>query len=523
MLKSIKITNFKPFGEGKPVRLAPITLIYGPNSSGKSSVIQSLLLLRQTLTGQQTGSRNDLITRGEMVDLGNFLSVLHRHDRDRKLGLEFEFDPASSRPRGVRNEPDPCAGISLSFSARSPTSIEVIPTLELIDFKVEDAARGSFGFQLERCISADRSSADVDEDVDDNDDPAPSQAVPSEEREGDFKFGGNSNLAALYSLVLRLGAQRHGQGGPSAELSDKEEWPNPDAAVDALKSARFSRGPGGTLGREFLPCWTRPIGQVWNPRMVLRTFDIRLRRTVGALTYLGPLRAHPERLYALKGIPGRSVGPHGEHAVQILYHDHASEISSPSLLERLNTYCEELNIPYGFELQSVGNEITGDLVVLSLLDTRTGISVAPTDVGFGIGQLLPILVEGMVASGLQSQRIVCVEQPEIHLHPRLQASMADFFRSTACLRGGSESGQRQEGGVQWILETHSEALISRLQRRIRERALSSTDVCVLYVEPNGEKGSVIKELRLDEDGEFIDLWPDGFFVEGLADMFGDEK
>jgi hypothetical protein len=60
----------------------------------------------------------------------------------------------------------------------------------------------------------------------------------------------------------------------------------------------------------------------------------------------------------------------------------------------------------------------------------------------------------------------------------------------------------------------------RIQRRIREKRLLPSDVSVLYVEPSGEQGSQIKELRLDESGEFIDLWPDGFFVEGLQDLLG---
>ena len=108
------------------------------------------------------------------------------------------------------------------------------------------------------------------------------------------------------------------------------------------------------------------------------------------------------------------------------------------------------------------------------------------------------------------------------MHPRLQAAMADFFIDTSLTRTGqrSRSGSGRRSRVQWILETHSEALILRLQRRIREKQLSHKDICVLYVEPRGEKGSVIQELRLDEDGEFIDLWPDGFFVESLSEILG---
>jgi hypothetical protein len=126
-------------------------------------------------------------------------------------------------------------------------------------------------------------------------------------------------------------------------------------------------------------------------------------------------------------------------------------------------------------------------------------------------EIASLLVQGMILSEDSkggASRIICVEQPEIHLHPRLQASMADFFINTAA----------KNNNIQWILETHSEALITRLQRRIREKKISSRDVSILYINPLGKKGSTIQELRLDEDGEFIDLWPDGFFVETFNDM-----
>ncbi len=73
--------------------------------------------------------------------------------------------------------------------------------------------------------------------------------------------------------------------------------------------------------------------------------------------------------------------------------------------------------------------------------------------------------------------------------------------------------------TQWIVETHSEAIVSRLQRRIREGRLSSNDVSVLFVEPSAE-GSRIIPLRLDEKGQFIDEWPGGFFEETYWDLFG---
>jgi predicted ATPase len=169
----------------------------------------------------------------------------------------------------------------------------------------------------------------------------------------------------------------------------------------------------------------------------------------------------------------------------------------------VSEWFKRFEIPYSLTVQEVGDEITGGLIAISLRDVRTGTLVAPSDVGFGIGQLLPVLVEGL----LDGSQTIAVEQPEIHLHPRLQAHLADFF---------IESSRSDR---QWIIETHSEALILRLQRRIREGKLNASEVCVLFVE-HGKAGSTISELRLDNRGQFVDEWPGGFFEESYEEVFG---
>ena len=81
------------------------------------------------------------------------------------------------------------------------------------------------------------------------------------------------------------------------------------------------------------------------------------------------------------------------------------------------------------------------------------------------------------------------------------------------------AGRPRPAGNQWIVETHSEALLLRLQRRIREGKLSPTSVSVLYVQPAGRNGAEILRLRIDASGEFVDEWPDGFFEESYREMF----
>jgi len=147
--------------------------------------------------------------------------------------------------------------------------------------------------------------------------------------------------------------------------------------------------------------------------------------------------------------------------------------------------------------------------------------------GFGVSQILPILMKGRQDLYAQQRKTILVEQPELHIHPKLQAELADFFLASSGLVDDDPGNPPDDEGLadffrshhQWIIETHSEALVLRLQRRIREGKVKPEDVSILYVRPTGERGSEILQLRLDDDGEFLDEWPDGFFEESYREMF----
>lgn len=140
-------------------------------------------------------------------------------------------------------------------------------------------------------------------------------------------------------------------------------------------------------------------------------------------------------------------------------------------------------------------------------------AISPSNMGIGFSQMMPL-----VASAFGSENsLIAIEQPELHVHPALQTELADLFIQSA-----------KERGNRFFIETHSEHLILRVMRRIRETTRNSLpegkhpikpeDVAILYVQP-GESGSVVQELRIDEQGRFLDNWPQGFFEERLDEMF----
>jgi predicted ATPase len=134
-----------------------------------------------------------------------------------------------------------------------------------------------------------------------------------------------------------------------------------------------------------------------------------------------------------------------------------------------------------------------------------------TDVGFGISQVLPILVEGFASP---PGKVIMIEQPEIHLHPKMQGELADLFIDIANL--GIEKDSKVESRRCLLIETHSEYLLSRLRRRIAEGKIRHSDVALYFVEKvKGDGGSTIKGSYMPADGGFE--WPADFFEDDLED------
>ncbi|AHK17364.1 DUF3696 domain-containing protein [Thalassolituus oleivorans] len=493
MFHSVSISNFKAFQENQDISLSPITLICGPNSSGKSSIIQAIMLMKQSLG--KPGDYAGLVSNGEYVELGGYNSMVNNHDDSKDIKFSFDFDAPEElktssigyyRLFGKKHK----RRVSLSYHLHKSNSSgyrEVFTHLKDIRFSIYlvDNTRDSYEFSLSSKLN-DESS----------------EFTPELSRQ--FQLIDEESKEQFSRLIMRRLEGDKSRERKLINLCNELVFLS-DVTYSTPASVKLANEKGITGKPE-------SFMEVAFSHTVMNSLSTEFHEKFSDIAYLGPLRSYPSRLYSPKGEQSNSVGKLGEHAARILH-------EKPKICEAINEWFSQFDIPYDITTENIGNDVTGMVISLQLKDKRTGVIVGPSDVGFGIGQLLPILVEGLV----RDESTILVEQPEIHLHPRLQANIADFLIATIPSKnnGKKSSTEKDFARNQWIVETHSEALILRLQRRVREKKLSHKDISIIYVDPDTNGGNVT-QIKLDESGDFIDEWPDGFFDERLQEIFGDK-
>ena len=557
MLTGIGLRNFKAFGdEMQEAPLSKITLIYGPNSGGKSSIIQALLLLKQSLKESYRYKARLLVPRGEYADLGSFQSLMHKHDLERRLEVSLQFQMAATG-NSFQNE------VLMTFNRASElsgvrykiTSNNSVAPLLVADSKTTASETNPYGLcqWLFRIMENDRRIEGIGLDT-------PPRflhyfALPdlnrarelALEREEELELKKEEARARAQELALRWEeepeqeededlVQEWAWTSEDEELEPEEEpvhewnWtldeeeealsqelaPRREKDLELEEEEEWELDTAWELEEELAQ--VKELNELISSAIEVHTLtpeDIPdyYESHLNSINYLGPIRSVPERLYRLSDQHDSSTGItgiQGEYSANVLY-------NNARFRREVNHWFnkDRFDIPYELQVVKWGEaSLAGEFITIALTDLRTDTQVTIADVGYGINQLLPVIIEGIASL---ERSIICVEQPEIHLHPRLQANIADLMIDTIA----DEPGKRK----QWIVETHSELLILRLQRRIREGKIKPEDISVLYVDPNDEstEGSAIIPLRMDENGDFVDEWPDGFFDESFNELMAEPE
>lgn len=527
MLTRLGLRNFKAFGdEMQYADLAPITLIYGPNSGGKSSIIQALLMLKQSHEAHETLLSSPhlrpltLVTNGNLVNLGNYSSLIHNHDSERTLEVDIAYEQRrgnwwsspilfSGRTKwdDVLQSSDLtdmefgiCSSIAMTFN-----SIQSKPKLVKVGYEFTSSIGGEYKIKFNPAFN-----------------PADDEGIitwhlDSDSVESIFHFIQSTGafLRKVYPTLAPFWRRTMDGFIKSASDLERREGLKRRDTFEWQRFSQFSISSDHLLGIPFevrLPPHAGDNEWIDVELDELYHYKMHLDR----LSYLGPLMAPPQRYYDMKeqSRSEHTIGVGGENVPQVL-------MDKPHLNEEIDEWLRQFDVPYKINAEAVSSStvIGNELVAIYLTHQSTDTPVTLADVGFGINQMLPVILQGVTSS----QKIICVEQPEIHLHPRLQANIADFLIETSRVDKKEEwvDGKKRiveiRAGNQWIVETHSEMIIRRLQTRIREGAISSEDVSVLYVDPQDDGSSTIQRLRLDENGYWLDDWPDGFFDESVEE------
>ena len=513
MLHALELENFKAFGERARIPFAPITLIFGENSAGKSTILQALNVLKQTLESQEERTLMLRQTENGIVDLGDFREMLFDHDLKRILSIRIE---TAVDALGIDYPPVPMStsnqiGIELSFRRPSLKDDILLDKIGIYDGKSAKciAKFKPLGQMTNSSVRfADYSGPFLPLTV------ARYTWLTQEPEywEPQFRYKKERKESILQFLKYRVqnllkdDSQRdpHFLNDSLETLEDFIEFFSSDFNLETYisKMHKEEMDRDISLGMHgFFPIRCLEVDPVVLGPSIANELAIiageALKQTLELLFPMGPFRKPPKRWYTFGGTTPQHVGYQGDLLPDLLR-------GRLELVEDANKWLKQLDIDYELEIKSA-ESFSGDLFEVRLIDTRRKeqVSVAPPDVGFGISQLLPFIVQSLVSE----KRIISIEQPEVHVHPKLQADLGDLLAEAI-----QEPRQNR-----FIIETHSEHLILRLQRLIRKKLLRPEDVSVIYVS-RGAEGAKAERLRLDEDGDFIDEWPNGFFLERLREL-----
>ena len=438
MLKELHLTNFKAW-RGLKMPLRRITGVFGTNSSGKSSLLQFLLLLKQTKNATDRGLVVDFGGPGELVNMGGYHDVVFRgdlrHDIEWTLnwGLSDELrisDPSGRRTDVLMKGRNLRTSCCIGLRDASLTTRQVKYRFANTEFSIE----------------------------------------PKADRPREF--------------VL----QSHG-----------------------AHEVQFIRNPGrgwalpGPVKTHLFPDQAQTYFQNTS---FLSQFEAEYEALMDRVFYLGPLREYPQREYRWSGASPVDVGPRGEHSVDaILAATSRNEKRNLQPKWKLKTFQEmiahwlqELELIHSFEIKEIARG--SNLYHARGRANASSPETMLTDVGFSVSQVLPVLV---LLYYVPEGSIVLMEQPEIHLHPSVQSGLADVMIAVARRRR-----------IQIIMESHSEHLLRRFQRRAAETEIPSSDL-KLYFVSNDNGVAKLNDLALNEFGE-IENWPDHFFGDEMGEI-----
>jgi len=452
MFTQLRIQNFKSWADTGEFRMAPLTGFFGTNSSGKTAILQFLLMLKQTV---ESSDRNRILHLGgdqySYVDLGTTYDISHRHRLPEKLRFSLTWKPKLISQKSLIIFPDKNQARNVGvISSLNYTYQKILKLESVIDIGIDQIDIKFFKYSF---LSNDNQLNHVGISVTKND-----------------------NKESSYQLIIEGDVVQNWSANLDLAASNLNHFKN--YGFQSVSNSMMDQ----IIYRYLIN--------------ITESYEDLFQNTY----YLAPLREYPKRTYQWSGEHPQNVGKYGELTVAALLASRKTDLEVEISVAKA---LKELGLIYGFRL----NRITpnrGDYEIL-VQKTPNSAEVLITDVGFGVSQVLPILVLCYYAP---KGATLIFEQPEIHLHPSVQAGLADIFIDVIKTRN-----------MQIIIESHSEHLLRRLQRRMAEEkdGFTNEDAALYFCKMNDLGDSELVSLEIDTYGNICN-YPEGFFGDEMGDL-----
>lgn len=503
MLTKIRVENYKSFKEAE-IPIKPITILLGANSSGKSSMLQLLLLLQQT--AEVASYESALKIYGKRISMGKPENLFYKKDSKKPFCIQIDFNNEHLKNYLIDALKSYLGPFRLSFRLLSNKKIDIgskrVDFEEALDTIINK--KNPLLTRLPELSDYYISSSDLTR-----------QGIPSLISTYDFlkqlynikspsfsftytvSFSNEQLLVSAFSFknndVSILSYSKGVFYSDITELKDTDQASLNEALLQDStifnifgKRENIKKSPNGnetSLSKTMINLITKGLS------ILQDEFKEPF------INHVGPLRAHPQRYYMLdKANVTYSLDTFDANAIAEVIKD------KPQLKERVNTWFKQF-----------GLEVTVDVfkeVIHKLTVSQSSLDLDIPDVGFGVSQVLPVVLQGFLSP---SSSVTIVEQPEIHLHPKMQAALADLFIDIT-----KESGFTKH----LLIETHSEYLLRRLRRRMAQgdgadKGISPNIVSInLFHTRTNDEPATIENIPIENKGAF--QWPQEYYDDELS-------
>ncbi len=514
-LQSYGIKNFKSWKDSGLIDFKRLNLVFGQNSAGKSALIQSILSTTKNLDSlnyeKEQGAPDFLELFSKTIDLGNFAQV-HRANKSNigivttyksnsnnvTLKAEYSEDPVSQNPRlksyefSFKSSP---LRVNTRVKRKKATSerrwdtsrpgkqglVYLDGSIKIKPLKISNVQKKDLD-----PILIGKSSSIID-----------CSSLSLREEEGanlGFQIPELDNIFIIDDYRSRgrkffgpevptLIGSYEGKGYASEELDSELR------RTQSNQQLNDSRQEGRDVARYV----------DWNLGFLARIIQAAEKVFIGHFVHIPPIRGIPSRISTTQDIAA-------DPSVAYVYRKWEGlsglrfgkrKVDLSKLKKLVNDDFKELGLPYTVDVRS--DSFNGVPLTNVMIIDGNKKELSLLDVGRGISQLLPIIV----SAHSETDASILVEQPEVHIHPKLQADLADIFVNST--------------NNQWVIETHSENVLFRIQKRIREGVLDPSEVQCIYVSTKDGSAHPLT-IGFNGDGSLDKDFPPGFFDIGLDEL-----